>query len=110
MKKQKKAYKGLKQKLNPNEVFAKAVKVAYSDRINHDFYTALDLSEKSIMDIKVDGNLYKAVIVAGESKIVARIDDAVYNFPAIITAQGTRAKLIAAYAELKERESIESIE
>lgn len=110
MKKQKKGYKGLKHKLNPNEAFAKAVKVAYSARTTHDFYTAVELSEKSIMDIKVDGNLYKAVRVAGESKILARIDDAVYNFPAIITAQGTRAKLIAAYAELKEREYLESVE
>lgn len=109
MKKQKKTNKGLKHKLSPNEAFVKAVKYSYLAENDNAFYTTIALTEKSILDIKIDGNVFKAVRIEGETKILARIEDAVYNFPAIVTAQGTRAKLIAAYAELKERESLESV-
>ena len=102
MKKQKIVNKGLKQKLNIKDI---------SERNEIDaFYTAIALSDKAIMNIKEKGNVYKAVIIEGESKILARIENTVYNFPAFITVQGTKAKLTAAYAELKKRKSLEKIE
>lgn len=94
------------QKVNPNEAFAKAIKLSYTKDIGEAFYTANSMTDKIILDINVEGDIYKAVIVEGNSKILARIDNTVYNFPAIISAPGTRAKLIAAYAELKKRESL----
>ncbi len=73
MKKHKRTNKGLKPKLNSNEALLKAVKLAYENKVDNSFYTAITLSEKSIMDVKPDGNIYKAVLFEGESKILAEL-------------------------------------
>ena len=109
MKKRRKANKNQKQQLNATQVFAKAVISEYSKEIDQAFYTTNSLAEKKILAIKSEGDVYKVVKVNGASKIVARIDDAVYNFPALVASPGAKAKLKKAYQELKERENLESV-
>jgi len=71
------------------------------------FYNSNIIAEKEILEIKSKGNLYKAVRYKEHSKIVARINDTLYNFPAIITERGTSKKIAETYRELRRREGVE---
>lgn len=93
------------KEVSPNSLFAQVVKVAYSQRMGNEFYTASNIADKHILEIKDDGSVFKAIRNEYDAKIIARIDNTVYNFPAIIAAPGSKAKLAEAYAELRMRET-----
>jgi hypothetical protein len=98
------------KKLSPSKFSVKALSEDYSIDSGVDFYTVNSFAERQILEIKISGNVYKVVKFNSEAKIVARIDNTLYNFPVIIAAPGSKEKLAKAYAELRERESLAEVE
>ena len=68
------------------------------------FYKSNSEFEKTFLKILPKGNIYRGVVINQEySKIVARIDDALYNIPAILCANGTSKKIASAHKEVNKR-------
>lgn len=94
-------------KKSPSKVFISNVKKYYPEIYGEEFYSANSIiADKCLMDIEDKGNLFKAIRNDTEAKIVARIDNAVYSFPAVIASPGANEVLIEAYAELNRREKL----
>lgn len=66
------------------------IKEAYTE---YTFIRANSLAEKELLKIEPVGNLYRGVTWNEHKKIVARIDNKLYNFPAVIGDFGTAEKI-----------------
>lgn len=57
-------------------------------------------SLKDIGRLKVEGDVYKGVMIEGETRIVARITGQVFSFPVAICSSDADQKIKNAYTEL----------
>jgi hypothetical protein len=83
-------------------LFERRIRIIDSNEGDCIFLSTNSLEEKKIFEIKTEGNIFKVVTQNKEKKIVARINDALYNFPIIIAEPGSREKILKAYEELRE--------
>ena len=79
-------------------VFVTAEKVP--SKYKNKFYTTNAAAEVDLISKFPEGDVYKVVVNDARAKIVARINEKLYNFPAVVTAPGSKDKVRQAYLEL----------